>query len=228
MNLVVAESHRRRGIAKALLDDVFGRTDGAGRRGFTLEVRASERRRAAALRGDGLPPPGRPARLLHGQPRGRRDHVARRRGRWMRRDPRARDLLRRDGGGSRHLARRRARQRRRLTGRAARAVRRRRAGGGGQTPSRARVARDRGGSPRGGRDPRRRRARCGHARAGARRRAARRAVGGQGAGVGAVAAASPPSTTCTGTSRRSSSVPTRSSRRSCASSPRVGTRWCSR
>ncbi len=41
MNLVVAESHRRRGIAKALLDDVFGRTDGAGRRGFTLEVRAS-------------------------------------------------------------------------------------------------------------------------------------------------------------------------------------------
>ena len=41
MNLVVAESHRRRGIARALLDDVFGRTDGAGRRGFTLEVRAS-------------------------------------------------------------------------------------------------------------------------------------------------------------------------------------------
>ena len=41
MNLVVAEGHRRRGIAKALLDDVFGRTDGAGRRGFTLEVRAS-------------------------------------------------------------------------------------------------------------------------------------------------------------------------------------------
>ena len=41
MNLVVAESHRRRGIAKALLDEVFGRTRDAGRRGFTLEVRAS-------------------------------------------------------------------------------------------------------------------------------------------------------------------------------------------
>jgi ribosomal-protein-alanine N-acetyltransferase len=41
MNLVVAESHRRQGIATALLDAVFGRTDAAGRRGFTLEVRAS-------------------------------------------------------------------------------------------------------------------------------------------------------------------------------------------
>jgi ribosomal-protein-alanine N-acetyltransferase len=41
MNLVVAESHRRRGIASALLDEVFGRTRDAGRRGFTLEVRAS-------------------------------------------------------------------------------------------------------------------------------------------------------------------------------------------
>lgn len=41
MNLVVAESHRRQGIAKALLDEVFGRTRDAGRRGFTLEVRAS-------------------------------------------------------------------------------------------------------------------------------------------------------------------------------------------
>jgi [ribosomal protein S18]-alanine N-acetyltransferase len=41
MNLVVAESHRRRGIATALLDEVFGRTLDAGRRGFTLEVRAS-------------------------------------------------------------------------------------------------------------------------------------------------------------------------------------------
>jgi ribosomal-protein-alanine N-acetyltransferase len=41
MNLVVAESHRRRGIARALLDDVFDRTHDAGRRGFTLEVRAS-------------------------------------------------------------------------------------------------------------------------------------------------------------------------------------------
>ena len=41
MNLVVSESHRRQGVAKALLDEVFGRTRDAGRRGFTLEVRAS-------------------------------------------------------------------------------------------------------------------------------------------------------------------------------------------
>jgi ribosomal-protein-alanine N-acetyltransferase len=41
MNLVVAESNRRRGVATALLDEVFGRTRDAGRRGFTLEVRAS-------------------------------------------------------------------------------------------------------------------------------------------------------------------------------------------
>ena len=47
MNLVVAESHRRRGIARALLDEVFDRTRPAGRRGFTLEVRASN---DAALR----------------------------------------------------------------------------------------------------------------------------------------------------------------------------------
>ena len=101
MNLVVAESHRRRGIAKALLDEVFDRTDDAGRRGIHAGGARVERRRAAALRGDGLPPPGRPARLLHGQPRGRRDHVARRRGVERERDPRARDLLRRDGCGAR-------------------------------------------------------------------------------------------------------------------------------
>jgi ribosomal-protein-alanine N-acetyltransferase len=41
MNLVVEESQRRRGIATALLVDVFARTHDAGRRGFTLEVRHS-------------------------------------------------------------------------------------------------------------------------------------------------------------------------------------------
>lgn len=41
MNLVVEEGHRRRGIATALLVDVFARTLDAGRRGFTLEVRHS-------------------------------------------------------------------------------------------------------------------------------------------------------------------------------------------
>ena len=47
MNLVVDESQRRRGIATALLDEVFARTREAGRRGFTLEVRQSNE---AALR----------------------------------------------------------------------------------------------------------------------------------------------------------------------------------
>ena len=46
MNLVVSESHRRRGVATALLAEVFSRTRDAGRRGFTLEVRLSN---AAAL-----------------------------------------------------------------------------------------------------------------------------------------------------------------------------------
>lgn len=41
MNLVVDEDHRRRRIATALLHEVFARTQDAGRRGFTLEVRHS-------------------------------------------------------------------------------------------------------------------------------------------------------------------------------------------
>jgi ribosomal-protein-alanine N-acetyltransferase len=47
MNLVVRDERRRLGIATALLDEVFERTRGEGRRGFTLEVRASN---DAALR----------------------------------------------------------------------------------------------------------------------------------------------------------------------------------
>ena len=80
---------------------------------------------------------------------------------------------------------------------------------------------------RGGRDPRRRRARRGHARAWAGRRAARRPLGCEGARLGAVAPARRRSTTCTATSPRSSSGPTRSSRPSCACSRAAGTRWCS-
>lgn len=41
MNLVVTEGARRRGIATRLLEEVFARTRGQGRRGFTLEVRVS-------------------------------------------------------------------------------------------------------------------------------------------------------------------------------------------
>ena len=47
MNLVVDEARRRVGIASALLNEVFERTREEGRRGFTLEVRASN---DAALR----------------------------------------------------------------------------------------------------------------------------------------------------------------------------------
>jgi [ribosomal protein S18]-alanine N-acetyltransferase len=41
MNLAVAESHRRRGIATRLMERLFEMTSGDGRRGYTLEVRIS-------------------------------------------------------------------------------------------------------------------------------------------------------------------------------------------
>jgi [ribosomal protein S18]-alanine N-acetyltransferase len=41
MNLVVVESWRRQGVATQLLDELFERTLNGARRGFTLEVRAS-------------------------------------------------------------------------------------------------------------------------------------------------------------------------------------------
>jgi ribosomal-protein-alanine N-acetyltransferase len=41
MNVAVAPSHRRRGIARTLLDNLFAQTAGDGRRGYTLEVRVS-------------------------------------------------------------------------------------------------------------------------------------------------------------------------------------------
>jgi [ribosomal protein S18]-alanine N-acetyltransferase len=41
MNLAVAPAHRRRGIAKTLLDRLFEVTSGDERRGYTLEVRVS-------------------------------------------------------------------------------------------------------------------------------------------------------------------------------------------
>jgi ribosomal-protein-alanine N-acetyltransferase len=41
MNLAVAESHRRRGIASRLMERLFELTEGDGRRGYTLEVRIS-------------------------------------------------------------------------------------------------------------------------------------------------------------------------------------------
>ena len=47
MNVAVAAEHRRRGIATMLLERLFEATAGRGRRGYTLEVRVSNR---AAIR----------------------------------------------------------------------------------------------------------------------------------------------------------------------------------
>jgi ribosomal-protein-alanine N-acetyltransferase len=41
MNVAVAPTHRRRGIASTLLEKLFELTAGRGRRGYTLEVRVS-------------------------------------------------------------------------------------------------------------------------------------------------------------------------------------------
>jgi [ribosomal protein S18]-alanine N-acetyltransferase len=41
MNIAVAPEHRRRGIARTLLDHLFAVTAGHGHRGYTLEVRVS-------------------------------------------------------------------------------------------------------------------------------------------------------------------------------------------
>ena len=77
MNVAVADSYRRRGIASALLERLFAvtRVGSAARlhaRGARLEHRRDSPVRAAGLRGSWDP-----ARLLHGQSRGRTHHVAR-------------------------------------------------------------------------------------------------------------------------------------------------------
>jgi ribosomal-protein-alanine N-acetyltransferase len=41
MNVAVDPDYRRRGIAQTLLEELFGRTQDDGRRGYTLEVRVS-------------------------------------------------------------------------------------------------------------------------------------------------------------------------------------------
>ena len=43
MNVAVAPDHRRRGIAARLLNELFERTEDDGRRGYTLEVRVSNK-----------------------------------------------------------------------------------------------------------------------------------------------------------------------------------------
>ena len=75
-------------------------------------MRVSNVERDPALRAARLRVARHPARLLHGQPRGRADHVAGvRLRRRRRRDPRHRDLVRRDGGRGRHARRARCSRR---------------------------------------------------------------------------------------------------------------------
>ena len=75
MNLAVDEPYRRRGIARRLLEDLFEATAADGMRGYTLEVRVSNRSAIRLYEVLGFRISGRPARLLHGQPRGRLRHV---------------------------------------------------------------------------------------------------------------------------------------------------------
>ena len=77
MNVAVDPEHQRRGIATALLERLFALTRDDERRGYTLEVRVSNDGRDPALRAARLRVARHPPRLLHGQPGGRADHVAR-------------------------------------------------------------------------------------------------------------------------------------------------------
>jgi ribosomal-protein-alanine N-acetyltransferase len=58
MNVAVAPDHRRRGIATTLLEELFELTAGRGRRGYTLEVRVSNRDAIALYERLGFKPRG--------------------------------------------------------------------------------------------------------------------------------------------------------------------------
>jgi len=75
MNVAVAPSERRRGIAQYLLERLFELTANDSRRGYTLEVRVSNVDAIRLYERLRLPGPRTQARLLHRQPRGRPDHV---------------------------------------------------------------------------------------------------------------------------------------------------------
>ena len=77
MNLAVTPPYRRLGVARALLDRLFEVTASDERRGYTLEVRVSNVGAIKLYERMGFVDSRRAARLLHGQPRGRPDHVAR-------------------------------------------------------------------------------------------------------------------------------------------------------
>ena len=59
------------------MERLFDRTAEDGRRGYTLEVRVSNEGAIRLYEQLGFKRARHPARLLHGQPRGRADHVER-------------------------------------------------------------------------------------------------------------------------------------------------------
>jgi ribosomal protein S18 acetylase RimI-like enzyme len=77
MNLAVAPKHRRKHIAAGLLEQLFVAHRGRGATRLHARGARLERRRDPPVRAGGLQGPRRAARLLHGQSRGRADHVAR-------------------------------------------------------------------------------------------------------------------------------------------------------
>ncbi len=91
MNVAVDHAYQRRGLASAMLADLYERV-GDPRARFTLEVRRSNARRDPPLRARGLPRGRHAPALLPGQRRGRARHVA-------------------HAGDARRLARRRAQPR---------------------------------------------------------------------------------------------------------------------
>ena len=77
MNIAVAPEHRRRGVGDRAARAPVRVDRRRGPRGYTLEVRVSNEGAIAPLRAARLQGTRDPARVLHRQPRGRADHVAR-------------------------------------------------------------------------------------------------------------------------------------------------------
>ncbi len=76
-NLAIRPAARRQRLASVLLASVLEAAAGAGCQRATLEVQTLQRRRASAVRRDGLPAGRRPARLLPGSGGRCPDSVAR-------------------------------------------------------------------------------------------------------------------------------------------------------
>ena len=76
MNLAVDPDHWRKGIGRTLLERLFVDTAARSRARYHARGARLERGRDPALPLARVPADGHPPRLLHGQPRGRPDHVA--------------------------------------------------------------------------------------------------------------------------------------------------------